>query len=66
MVSVAVSRWANACNLRGKYWLYVVFDCATPYPRFVRVLDPFGKLLARTPESTAHTIPESQILEAAE
>ena len=60
------NEWANACNLRGKYWLYVVFDCATPHPRLVRVRDPFGKLLAKTRESTAYTITESQILEAAE
>ena len=50
------NEWANACNLRGKYWLYVVFDCATPHPRLVRVRDPFGKLLAKTQESTAYTI----------
>ena len=60
------NEWANACNLRRKYWLYVVFDCATPHPRLVRVRDPFGKLLAKTRESTAYTISESQILEAAE
>ena len=60
------NEWANACNLRGKYWLYVVFDCATPHPRLVRVRDPFGKLLAKTRESTAYTITESEILEAAE
>ena len=60
------NEWANACNLRGKYWLYVVFDCATPHPRLVRVRDPFGKLLAKTRESTASTITESQILDAAE
>ena len=60
------NEWANACNLRGKYWLYVVFDCATPHPRLVRVRDPFGKLLAKTRESTAYAISESQILEAAE
>ena len=61
------NEWANACNLRGKYWLYVVYDCATPpHPRLVRVRDPFGKLLAKTLESTAYTISESQILEAAE
>ena len=60
------NEWAGACNLRGKYWLYVVFDCATPHPRLVRVRDPFGKLLAKTRESTALTITESQILEAAE
>ena len=29
------NEWANACNLRGKYWLYVVFDCATAHPRLV-------------------------------
>ena len=60
------NEWANACNLRGKYWLYVVFDCATAHPRLVRVHDPFGKLLAKTRESTAYTITESQILETAE
>ena len=60
------NEWASACNLRGKYWLYVVFDCATPHPRLVRVRDPFGKLLAKTRESTALTITESEILEAAE
>ena len=60
------NEWANACNLRGKYWLYVVFDCATAHPRLVRVRDPFGKLLAKTWESTAYTITESQVLDAAE
>ena len=60
------NEWASACNLRGKYWLYVVFDCATAHPRLVRVRDPFGKLLAKTRESTSHTITESQILDAAE
>ena len=60
------NEWANACNLRGKYWLYVVYDCATPHPRLVRVRDPFGKLLVKTRESTAYTIAESQILDAAE
>ena len=29
------------------YWLYVVYDCATPQPRLVRVRDPFGSLLAK-------------------
>ena len=60
------NEWANACNLRGKYWLYVIFDCATPHPRLIRVCDPFGKLLAKSRESTAYTITESQILDAAE
>jgi hypothetical protein len=60
------NEWASACNHRDKYWLYVVFDCATPHPRLVRVRDPFGKLLAKTRESMEYTISETQILEAAE
>ena len=65
-VELQDNEWANACNLRGRYWLYVVFDCATSHPRLVRIRDPFGKLLAKTRESTAYTITESEILEAAE
>ena len=60
------NEWGSACNNRDTYWLYVVFDCATPHPRLVRVRDPFGKLLAKTRESTALTLSESQILEVAE
>ena len=51
----------SACNLRRhEYWLYVVFDCATPHPRLARVRDPFGKMLEKMRESTAYTITESQ------
>ena len=46
-VEVSDNEWGRACNLRDKYWLYVVFDCATPSPRLVRVQDPFGSLLAK-------------------
>ena len=60
------NEWANACNLRGGYWLYVVFDCATPRPRLVRVRDPFGKLLARGRESLVYNISPSELIEAAE
>ena len=45
-VEVSENEWAAACNLRDRYWLYVVFDCATPRPRLVKVRDPFGRLLA--------------------
>ena len=65
-VQLQDNEWGSACNNRDTYWLYVVFDCATPHPRLVRVRDPFGKLLAKTRESTAYTITESEILEAAE
>ena len=65
-VQLQDNEWGSACNNRDTYWLYVVFDCATSHPRLVRVHDPFGKLLAKTRESTVFTITESEILEAAE
>ena len=65
-VTMSDNEWANACNLRGSYWLYVVFDCATPRPRLVRVQDPFGKLLARGRESLVYNISPSELIEAAE
>lgn len=46
-VEVTANEWAKACNMRDRYWLYVVYDCATPSPRLVRVQDPFGRLLAK-------------------
>jgi len=46
-IEVTDNEWARACNLREKYWLYVVYHCATPTPQVVRVQDPFSKLLVR-------------------
>ena len=46
-VEVSANEWARAANLRDGYWLYAVYDCATPAPRMVRVRDPFGNLLAK-------------------
>jgi hypothetical protein len=63
-VEVSANEWAKACNLRDRYWLYVVFDCATPKPRLVRVRDPFGRLLARAKGSVL--IQAGQIISAAE
>jgi len=37
----------DGCTMRDRYWLYVVYDCATPNPRLVCVQDPFGILLAK-------------------
>ena len=65
-VHVSENEWARACNQRGDYWLYVVYDCATPRPRLVRVQDPFGKLLVRSRELSAFTISPGAIIEAAE
>jgi hypothetical protein len=46
-VEVSANEWAKACNLRESYWLFVVYECAAPNPRLLRVQDPFGNLLAK-------------------
>ena len=61
-VEVNENEWAAACNLRSRYWLYVVFDCATPRPRLVKVRDPFSQLLAKAKGSVV--IAASEILSA--
>ena len=63
-VEVSANEWARAANLRDGYWLYVVYDCATPAPRMVRVQDPFGSLLAKT--KTSWLISSAEIAMAAE
>ena len=46
-VEISSNEWAKACNMREGYWLYTVYDCATPNPRLACVRDPFGSLFAR-------------------
>jgi hypothetical protein len=60
-VEVSANEWAKACNMRDGYWLYAVYDCATPSPRMVRVQDPFGRLLAKAKGSIL--LSASQIFE---
>ena len=64
-VEVSDNEWAKACNLREEYWLYVVYDCATPRPRLLRVQDPFTRLLVGSRKLLAHTVPPSAVMEAA-
>lgn len=45
-VELTENEWAKACNLRERYWLYVVYNCATPEPMLYRIRDPFRQLLA--------------------
>lgn len=45
-VEVSENEWAQACNLRARYWLYVAYGCGTAHPALFRVQDPFGRLLA--------------------
>ena len=46
-IEVTANDWTNACNLREGYWLFVVYDCATPDPWLVRAQDPCASLLAK-------------------
>ena len=45
-IQMEANEWKQACHLGERYWLYAVFDCATPAPRLSRMQDPFAKLLA--------------------
>ncbi len=62
-VEVTRNEWAQANNLGERYWLYVVYECATSSPRLVRVKDPF-RLLVKAKGSVL--IAETAIAEAAE
>ena len=46
-VEISANEWAAACNRRDGYWLYAVFNCASPMPEAYAVQDPFEKLIAR-------------------
>ena len=50
------NEWAKAANLRERYWLYVVMDCATPAPRLLRVQDPFTRLLGAAKGGMTFTV----------
>ncbi len=63
-VELTENEWPKACNHRGRYWLYVVYDCATPHPRLLRVQDPFGKLVVKARGGVR--IDETAIFDAAE
>ncbi len=63
-IQVEINEWKQACNLGDRYWLYVVFDCATPRPMLVRVQNPFAKLLATMRHTAAFVIPAQAVLDA--
>ena len=62
-VEVTSNEWARACNLGNVYWLYVVYDFATPVPRLNRIQDPFDNLLAKAKGS--FTVTPAAVLAAA-
>ncbi|GHT30743.1 hypothetical protein FACS1894214_1180 [Planctomycetales bacterium] len=61
-VEMTGNEWAKACNLRNRYWLYAVFNCAESHPQLVKVQDPFYNVLVR--ESGSITITHSQMIKA--
>ncbi len=65
-IQMEANEWTQACHLGERYWLYAVFDCATPNPELVRVRDPFSKLLAHQRSTVAYTISAKALAAAAE
>lgn len=61
-IEVSANEWAKACNMRNDYWLYAVYNCASPNPRLARVQDPFGNLLAKAKGSVL--VSQTQVLGA--
>ena len=60
------NEWTQACHWGEQYWLYVVFNCATPTPELARVQNPFHRVLASATGSTAFVITASAITAAAD
>ena len=65
-VHMEENEWTQASHLGDQYWLYVVFDCATPKPHLSRIRHPFYEFVVRRATSTRYTIPVGAILEAEE
>lgn len=62
-VHLTENEWPTAANVREKYWLYVVVDCATN-PRLYRVQDPAFKLAVKSRKS--FTVNIGDVIQAAE
>jgi hypothetical protein len=62
-VDISENEWAKACNLRERYWLYVVFDCSSAQPRLHCIQDPWSKLIVAARSYTVHS---KSILQLAE
>ena len=62
-IELSENEWAKAATIRDRYWLYVVYNCATPNPMLLRIQDPFGSLLARAKGGVI--IDEKEIFKAA-
>jgi SNF2 family DNA or RNA helicase len=63
-IELTENEWVRACNLRQRYWLYAVYDCASSHPRLLRVQDPFNKLIVKGKGGVV--IDETEVFQAAE
>lgn len=63
-IEMKENEWAKACNLGDRYWLYVVFNCASPNPALLRIQNPFKKLITR--DKGGVLISSKRLFEAAE
>jgi superfamily II DNA or RNA helicase len=63
-VHLTENEWPAAINIRNRYWLYVVADCATGNPTLFRVSDPAFKLAVKTRQS--FTVKMGDIIREAE
>ncbi len=64
MVELTENEWISACNLRESYWLYVVFNCASPHPQLLRIQNPFGRLMGK--KKISIVIQKYELLKVAE
>jgi len=62
-VDISENEWSSACNHRQRYWLFVVFECASTNPRLLRIADPWGRLMVAI---RGFTIDQESILQFAE
>jgi len=46
-IHISENEWSKSCNLRDRYWLFAIYDCATPTPLLRMVNDPFQNLLVK-------------------
>ena len=44
-VDISENEWSSACNHRQRYWLFVVYECASSKPRLLQIADPWGRLM---------------------
>ena len=65
-IQMELNEWKQAFHLDDRYWLYVVFDCATPAPTLVRVQNPFEKIFAKQRASSTFTVTAAALLKVME